>query len=285
MLYLRKKRLAAAGNQAVVVQYVEILGHIQAVRAAVAVDFVAAVIHREGEERVVARPLLFERGDEAVERGDVVAQLRHGLVALRAEFVHERVVIAVIDDIEVVFVLVDQRHRLFVDLLNGVANKVVHVALEEDVAQAAMRIADDDRPFARADQRVEQRVDADDRLFVLPDAVNRRKRAGIQRAEADRRDRRHDRLQRHGERGVLHHVVKQRGVLLIQPHGDRVGIVHEHAIHAAAVYAVFHQIDDLIDRRVGLSGGLDPHRRGQRGRHARDGKGIQLICHCRFAPL
>ena len=96
---------------------VQILVHIQAVRAARAVDLMAAVIHGKADQRVMLLPMLLDQLAEHGKRLRIGTKLGQRLDAFGSEFVHFGIVISVINRDKVVLVGKDQLCRLGIDLL------------------------------------------------------------------------------------------------------------------------------------------------------------------------
>ena len=70
---------------AIEVHDVQILGHIQTVGAAAAVDLVAAVIHGETNQRVVLLPVALYGGYQHIEELTLTVQGVHGIRGIRAQ--------------------------------------------------------------------------------------------------------------------------------------------------------------------------------------------------------
>lgn len=114
--------------------------------------------------------------------------------------------------------------RLLVGVGRSFEDVVVHVALEKDFGYRAALGRDYGDTLALTYQRVEYRVDFEDRLFVFLYAVTLGHGSGIHRREADRRHRRHNRRERVLERAALGYVLEILGVFFIQPLGMASGL-------------------------------------------------------------
>ena len=106
---------------------IEVFGHIEAVRTAITVDFVTAVIHSEADESIVVLPIAVNESGEHSEVDRVCAELTESFGAFGAEFVHNGVVITVIYYNNVVLVTQDDLSRHSVGARYRVALFVVEI--------------------------------------------------------------------------------------------------------------------------------------------------------------
>ena len=218
----------------------QILIHIQPVAAAAAVDFVAAVVHGEADQRVVLAPVAIDQHAQLGKRMAVGTQLAERLHAFGAEFVHEGIVIGVVHGDEIVLIRHDELRGFGIDLIHTVEDVIIHLALQIDPGHAAISIRHDGAALAIADERIKDGIDSDDRLFVLADAVHLRLSAGIHGAEADRRDRGHHAGQGQCDLRMDGHFLHQVRILFFNPLGDGVRVEHENAVSLPAGQLFIH---------------------------------------------
>ena len=110
--------------------YIEVLGHIKSVRTAILINFVTTVIHCKAEKRIVSAPMLADKLGKSRKCTAVCFKLCERLHAFGSRFVHHRVVIPVVDNIEIVLIAQNQLCRLSIYLLNCIAYKIVHIPLK-----------------------------------------------------------------------------------------------------------------------------------------------------------
>ena len=117
---------------------IEVLLHIKTVRAVLAVDLVAAVVHCKADKRVAMAHMTLDKLAEFAESVIVGAKLAKCFEPLGTFFVHHRVIVAVVDDDKIVLVLHDKLGSLRVDGVNTALGEeeIIHFALKVDVAQA-----------------------------------------------------------------------------------------------------------------------------------------------------
>ena len=252
---------------------VHILGHLEAVAAQVAVDIVAAVVGQEGSHAAFAGPCLFGSMEQHFEVGSVLLQLFDGLDRLGAGAVHLCIIVAVVNNDDVVLVLLQDLQRMLVALGRCGAEDIVHLSLLEDLGDRIALGRDDDGLLAGLQRGVEEGLAGQNGLDIGLNAVALGIEAGIHRSEADRGDRRHDRQdgQRHlciGDDGG-----KQLGVLLIEPHGNGVGVVEQGALDLLFAKGLLGGGHNDLVGDVGTLGRLEAHEGGDGGGSLGDAHG------------
>ena len=164
---------------------IQVLRHIQPVRTTVAVNVMAAVIHSKAYQGPVVLPMGLNQFAEHTEGAGIVPQLSQRMDILGANLVHPGIVVAVVDNDKVIFVFQNHFSGFGINFFNGFVEKIVHIPVLEDLADAALGVCDDYRLFACPKQRIENGVDGDHWLFIPADAVNSRLGAGLHGAEAN----------------------------------------------------------------------------------------------------
>ena len=167
--------------------YVHVLLHVQPVRAAAAVYFVAAMVGHKAIERVVLRPVLLYRVHKPAIESKVRLQRGNGLRRFGAEFVHCAVVIAVVNHHHVVAVLFYKLHGLCVYLVHGIVNIIIYAPLEEYHGYAVVAGGNERHALAGLNKVVKYGVALQNRLNVCFYAVLRGHKARVHGSEANRR--------------------------------------------------------------------------------------------------
>ena len=88
----------ASGVAPIQMHNVQVLLHVKTVRAAVAVDLVTAVVHREAHQRIVVFPVVADKVSQNTEGVAVCAQLSQRLGTFGAVLVHYGIVISVVNN-------------------------------------------------------------------------------------------------------------------------------------------------------------------------------------------
>ena len=91
---------------------IEILVHIKAVRSAISVYFMTSVIHCKANEGVMMLPMRLDKTADHTKYMVVHTKLRKGSCAFGAVFMHNTVIIAVVDNVKIMLITKEKFHRL-----------------------------------------------------------------------------------------------------------------------------------------------------------------------------
>ena len=110
---------------------VHVLRHVKSVASAAAVYLMAAVVGQEGAEPAATRPRFVGDIMELCVCRGVVGQSGEGFLAFGAVTVHGAVVVAVVDDHDIVFILAHDPLGMHIAFVGSLADYIVHIALKE----------------------------------------------------------------------------------------------------------------------------------------------------------
>ena len=175
-------------------------------------------------------PVFLNHSGEGGKVFAVYPQLCQGLRTFGAEPVLDVIIGSIVDHHKIVPILQHDLCSLCYDLLRRIIYEVVHIPLKIDMGKARIFMRHYDRLLAGSDQRVEDGVQGQDRLFVFLNAVDLRLCAGVHGGKADRCHRGHYGLHGQLQLRVRFGKLQKVGIFFVQPLANGIGIVHKYPV-------------------------------------------------------